>query len=130
MDIHGISFDVYTWYIIGYPWIFLSSCSQIGHVKLLALLIDRGADPNLANKYGATAAHKACQFGHVKCLQLLKSRSADLSRKNVDGLTPLDWARIFKQPECVDLLIASGATGMNKEDLPAVSEATKVCMAA
>lgn len=97
-------------------------------MKLLALLIDRGADPNLANKYGVTAAHRACQFGHVKCLQLLKSRGADLSRKNVDDFTPLDWARQEKQPECVDLLIASEATGMNKEDLPPVPEANKVCI--
>ena len=101
-------------------------CCGNGFVKLLALLIDRGADPSLASKLGTTAAHIACQFGHVKCLQLLKCRGADLSMKDVNGQTPLDWARRFKQPECIDLLIASGATGMNKEDLRPVSEAIKV----
>ena len=100
--------------------------STYGHVKLLALLLDRGADPNLARRDGATAAHAACQHGHVKCLQLLRERNAELSSKDSYGHTPLDVARSCKQPECVDLLLAAGATGMHKEDLPHLREAVKV----
>ena len=99
---------------------------QFGHVKILALLLNRGVDPNLANKNGNTAAHKACRFGHLKILELLVQRHANLNMKNVDGETPLDFARAFKQRECIDLLIVNGSTGMNKEDLPSLSEATKV----
>ena len=101
-----------------------------GHVKILSLLLDRRADPNLANKYGITAAHTACRYGHLKCIELLEKRRADLNMKNVYGLTPLDIARRFKQRECIDFLIVNGATGMNREDLPSVTEADKVCMSA
>ena len=104
--------------------------SSSGHVKLLALLLDRGADPNLARRDGYTAAHAACQFGHLKCLQLLRERNANLSSKNSQGCTPLDLARGCKQPECVDLLLAAGATGMRKEDLPPMSDADTVRVAA
>jgi ankyrin repeat protein len=104
--------------------------TQIGHVKLLALLLDRKADPNLANRYGTTAAHIACQNGHLKCLQLLRERNANLDSQNEDGETPLDIARMFKRLECIDLLLAAGASGMPKENLRPVSEAHKVRVAA
>jgi ankyrin repeat protein len=103
--------------------------SQSGHVKCLALLLDRATDPNLANSSGTTAAHRACQNGHLKCLQLLDKRWANVNLKDCYGRTPLDWARMAKQPECVDLLLSSGrSTGMPVEDLPPVSEAEKVGM--
>ena len=92
-----------------------------GHVKVLALLLDRNADPNLSDNSGITAAHCACQFGHLKCLQLLRERNADLNARDAFGETPLDDARTRKQPECVDLLLAYGCIGKNKEDLDALS---------
>jgi ankyrin repeat protein len=104
--------------------------SFCGHVKLLALLLDRGANPKLANRRGTTAVHRACQYGHLKCLQLLRGRNAELSSTDGRGCTPLDIARLCKHPECVDLLLAAGATGMRKEDLPTVSDADKVRVAA
>ena len=107
----------------------LIKASLNGQVKSMALLLDRGSDPNLANNYGATAAHKACQYGYSKSLQLLVKRGANLNIKDRDGNTSLDYARVYKHPECVDLLLASGrATGMPVEDLDLVSEAEKVCL--
>ena len=125
---HGIDANVRTADEYGDTPAILSSSN--GHVKALALVLNRGADPNLANNYGVTAVHKACQLGHLKCIFLLVSRGADLNKKNVNGETPLDIARMFKQRECVDLLLANGAVGMNKKDLPPVSEDDKVCMSA
>jgi ankyrin repeat protein len=99
-----------------------------GHLKLLALLLDRGADPDKVRKDGITAAHKACQHGFVECLQLLIKRNADLNKQSVQGLTPVDIARWFKQPECLHLLRANAAYGMINEDFPIGPEAVKVCM--
>jgi ankyrin repeat protein len=106
------------------------TASQWGQVKLLVLILDRGADPNLANRNGITPAHRACQHGHPKCLQLLRGRNANLNQENAHGDTPLDTARACKHPECVDLLLAAGATGMKKEDILTLLEATKVRVAA
>ena len=105
-------------------------CCVNGHVKSLAVVCDRGVDPNLASKDGSTAAHAACLGGYVKCLQLLWKRGADLSKRNEDGQTPLDWARRFKYAECIDLLLANGAIGKSVEDLLPMSEALKVYMSA
>ena len=69
-------------------------------------------------------------MGQVKSIQLLIARKADINRKDREGHTPLDYARMCKHSECIELLIVNGATGKNKEDLPIVSEADKVCMSA
>ena len=97
-------------------------------MKILALFLNHSADPNLVNKNGVTAAHKACRYGHLKCLELLATRRADLNMKDVKGHTPLDIARLYKQRECIDFLLVNGATGMDKEDLPLVTESEKVYM--
>jgi hypothetical protein len=106
------------------------TASQLGHVKILALLLERGSNPNLGNSFGQTSAHAACQVGHLKVLELLVKRGADVNKKDADGNTPLDDARAYKQRECVDLLILNGAVGKNVDDLPTASEAMKVCAVA
>ena len=94
-------------------------CVMSGHVKSLAVLCDRKADPNMTNmKDGYTPAHLACSHGQVKCLQLLYKRGANINKKNIYGHTPLDWARMFKHAECIELLLANNATGMCVENLP------------
>ena len=125
---NGIDANVRTENEHGYNPAIISCMNR--HVKALALVLNRGADPNMASNYGCTAVHVACQHGHLKCIFLLVSRGADLNKKDVNGLTPLDLARMCKQRECIDLLLANGAVGMNKKDLPSVPEYDKVCMSA
>ena len=103
-------------------------CTFNGHVKCLALLSDKGADLNLATRNGQTAAHVACQTGQFKCLQFLIRRGANINIKDTGGLTPLDFARAYKQRECIHLLVANGGVGRRIEDLPPMSDASKVCM--
>ena len=101
-------------------------CSTNGHVKCLALLSDKGADLNMANMEGTTAAHVACHMGHFKCLQLLIRRGANINIKDAGGLTPLDYARGYKERECIHLLVTNCGVGMRMEELPLVPEAYKV----
>jgi hypothetical protein len=63
-------------------------------VKVLALILDKGADVDLPDKLGVTPAHLASKHGHTTCLQLLVKRGADVNKKNVGGDTPLDLARL------------------------------------
>jgi hypothetical protein len=104
--------------------------SNFGHVKILASLLDRGADPDLVNSNGITPTHRACQVGHLKVLELLVKRGADVNKKDANGDTPLDYARVFKHRECVDFLILNAAVGMSVGDLVLVDKAEKVCAAA
>lgn len=100
-------------------------------MKVLALLLDRGSDQNLANKVGFTAAHFACSAGgHVECIKLLIKRGANINMKTLDGFTPLDVARLCKHRECEDLLLSNDAVGVDVADIPVMDEAdqVRVCM--
>jgi ankyrin repeat protein len=87
-------------------------CAGSGHVKCLALLIDRGADIKLKSLSGVTPAHMACAAGHLKCLQLLIARGAELNAIDAHGFSPLGLARSRGYTECVDLLIESNASSV------------------
>ena len=96
-------------------------------VFFLALLLDRGANPSLANCEGFTPAHVACVANQLKCLQLLIARRANINAvEDVNGLTPLDYARRAGFSECVELLLENSAIGSRVEDLPPTTEAQKV----
>ena len=101
-------------------------CCMMGHVKCLALLLDRGADPNLVCKGGYTPTHCACINGHLKCVQLLIARGANYNAKDAsEGYTPLDCARERGHTACVELLLKNNAVESGVA-LSTLTEAEKV----
>jgi ankyrin repeat protein len=104
--------------------------SQNGHVQVLALLLARNADSNLADSFGCTAAHWASEYGYRQILQLLVKGRADLSIKDSNRDTPLDWARMCKQPECVDNFLSHGASGVDLGKVHILTESKQVGTAA
>jgi ankyrin repeat protein len=74
-------------------------------------LLDRGADPNVRDKRGETALHKAVIFDspdHAAMRALLK-RGADVNAKGDDGGTPLHLAAYLSRATSVEALLAAGA---------------------
>ena len=89
----------------------LTTASQFGPPNLVRLLLDRGADVNLASGLAddnrLTALIWASRVGHVMCgaapsqrrqhnlsiVELLLARGADLTQTDKDGRTALYWAR-------------------------------------
>jgi ankyrin repeat protein len=61
-------------------------------LKLLQVLLDRGADVNAANDLGETAMHAAAQRGADRIIRFLHARGARLNEPNKEGRTPLDEA--------------------------------------
>eukprot|EP00742_Colponemidia_sp_Colp-10_P011871 GILJ01013252.1.p1 GENE.GILJ01013252.1~~GILJ01013252.1.p1 ORF type:complete len:574 (-),score=64.89 GILJ01013252.1:195-1916(-) len=62
-----------------------------GHVELLTLLLDNGADiheTSTGPDYGYTALHFACRASHVPMIRLLLERGADIHGR-ANGKTPL-----------------------------------------
>jgi hypothetical protein len=58
--------------------------------QAVEVLLDHGANPNLAANGGYTAAHRACYWGHEALAKLLIDRGADVSGvRNHSGHTPL-----------------------------------------
>jgi cytohesin len=75
----------------------------------VALLLDKGADPNSRTANGSTLLHDAALKGHTKVVELLLERGADPKRLNAEGATPLHDAALAGHTESIALLLAKGA---------------------
>lgn len=83
----------------------LHYCSANGHMDVLRLLIEAGAELDYKNLSGSTALHYSAVNGHVECARALLEAKADPFAENKAGATALDEAlRSRKSQELVDLL--------------------------
>jgi hypothetical protein len=76
----------------------LTFASSFGHVEIVQLFLDAGADPNRYNSVGShshsTPLHEAAGGGHDEVVRLLVERGARLDLKDILWrATPADWAR-------------------------------------
>lgn len=68
-------------------------------------LVEKGADVDVKNKYGATPLHIASIRGNLEIAQFLLDHGADVNAQVVNGLTPLNWATIHDHLAMVKLLL-------------------------
>lgn len=59
--------------------------SLVGHEETVSLLIERGADVNLANDDGNTPLHAAAFLGHSSVVEILLNAGADANALNREG---------------------------------------------
>jgi ankyrin repeat protein len=85
--------------------------ASAGHVRIVELLLQHGADVAVRSPAGATAASAAAQQGHLDVLKLLQAHGATLS----DDL-PLSEAAANQHADIVRYLLDRGQSQSAKDD--------------
>jgi ankyrin repeat protein len=81
-----------------------------GHLKIVELLIARGADPRVKNAQGATAVHDAALTGQTEVVRFLLDQGVPADEPDSEsGATPLHNAAAFGRAPVVELLLEHGA---------------------
>ena len=72
----------------------LFGASADGHVEVVRLLLEKGANINTAKvtSSGWMPLSGASANGHVEVVRLLLEKGADIDTADEDGQTPLSWA--------------------------------------
>ena len=87
----------------------LYGASEHGHLDVVRMLLEHGADPNRATTGGATPLTAAAEHGRVEVARLLLQKGAIVDAACLEGATPLYIAAEFGHKEVVELLLARGA---------------------
>jgi len=91
----------------GYFPLFGASCE--GHLHIVKLLLEQGADVNAKLNDGTSSLYFASRQGHLNIVKLLLEQGADINALTDDNLTALGHACLFAQLDVVRFLIARGA---------------------
>ena len=83
---------------------FLHKAVLEGHIDIVKLLLDAGADKDVKDWYGSTPLHMATQNHHTDIVNLLLDAGVDKEVKNRDGWTPLHYAAENGHTDIVFLL--------------------------
>jgi hypothetical protein len=87
--------------------IFHAACN--GHVEIVKLLLQEGADPNARNIGSNTALMLAARRGHIEVVKALIAGGVDVNACDRSGGTALDNAR--EHPDIQRILRQAGAKG-------------------
>jgi ankyrin repeat protein len=94
----------------------LMDAAAFGSTDAVQLLLDRGADPNAKNAFGATALMWAA--GDMEKVRLLVAKGADVNARSNIGRTPLLIAVLYDGSfEIARLLIEKGADATARDKL-------------
>ncbi len=82
------------------------------------LLLQKGADVNVANEDGMTALHFAAHDTHVNAIEWLIDHGADINKTDRQGMTPLHHASLSIQqsPRIINKLLSLGADPNKKNN--------------
>ena len=82
----------------------IQSAAAAGHAKIVRMLLENRADPNVREQGGYTPLHAAAQNGDEAMIHTLLYGGADLNVKSNDGKTPIDLATEAGHAKAVVLL--------------------------
>jgi ankyrin repeat protein len=90
-------------------WTALIWASRKGHTDIVELLLNNGANVNLAPYSGVSALHLASKYGHKQIVELLLNKGADVNAETSGKFTALILASEQGNIDIVKLLLDNGA---------------------
>ena len=87
----------------------LQHAAEGGHVKIVELLLQAGADIHNSDDRFITPLHLAAAGGHTETAALLIARGAHLEIPSLCGYSPLHYAVMHDRDTTTELLVACGA---------------------
>ncbi|AZB23545.1 MULTISPECIES: ankyrin repeat domain-containing protein [Chryseobacterium] len=82
----------------------LSGLSVKYNKDLVVYLLNKKANPNIADETGATPLFWAVKFGNKELAELLLKNKADKSIKDSQGMTPFEYALQTNNKDIINLL--------------------------
>ncbi len=93
-----------------YGWTLLYNASITGRMPIVKLLLNQGADANIADNDGKTSLSAACTIRiYIDIVELLLNWGADVNRADNYGQTALSWVCIYNLCPTAELLLNWGA---------------------
>jgi ankyrin repeat protein len=105
-EINDSSSSGYTW---SYTYTPLGGASATGHIEIVKLLIQNGADVNAGCQFDRTALMQACDYGNIEIVKLLIQNGAEINATAFMGSTALMDACNSGNLEIVKILLDNGA---------------------
>ena len=88
-------------------WTPVKLACYMGHLEVVKLLLDQGANLSTTNNSGRTPLYSACTKGHLEIVKILLDQGANLSTATNDGWTPLHSACDNRHLEIVRVLLSN-----------------------
>ncbi|CAH0047285.1 unnamed protein product [Clonostachys solani] len=99
-----------------YGWTPINVAADGGHLEVVRLLVEKGADLTIAQTAGWTPIHSAVTGGYDDVVELLVRSGADITTADSDGWTLLHKAAKNGNIELAKLLMSNGADAAAKND--------------
>ncbi|KAK4328896.1 hypothetical protein Pmani_000705 [Petrolisthes manimaculis] len=90
-------------------WSILHHACARGHLNIVSLLIERGANVNAEDSNRTSPLHTACFYGHQRIVQLLLDSGANVNAQDGRGNTPLYSSIEGTHSTIINLLLDHGA---------------------
>lgn len=87
----------------------LIKAAKFGHTSIATLLLDKGADVDLARGFSKTPLYHASRNNHIDMVRLLIERGATVDEFDHQGRTPLFRACRYRYAAIVEVLLQHGA---------------------
>lgn len=78
-------------------------------IRIVKILLERGADVHAKDKGGLVPLHNACSYGHFEVTELLINHGAKVNANDLWAFTPLHEAASKNRVEVCSLLLSKGA---------------------